>query len=146
MVEFAIVVTVLLLLVVGILAFGQYLNYTIDQTHLANLAARLASVNEDPACTNNDPTQCGTTLAQYVEQQADGQLQAGATGGVSAAKVCIVQPTGSSQSLGNPVEATVTSTYSAIPFIHLGTFTVVETATMMLEDTPDSQLYGCYTG
>jgi Flp pilus assembly protein TadG len=142
-VEFAIVVSILLLVVVGILFFGRYLNYTIDETHLANIAARFASVNSDPACTNNDPTACSTTLAQYIQSQADGELHGGSPS-VAAAKVCIVQPSGASQAQGSPVEATVTSTFSPIPFVNgMAAFTVTQTAYMMLEQNPASQLYGC---
>jgi Flp pilus assembly protein TadG len=144
MVEFAIVVTVFLLLVVGILYFGRFLNYTIDQTHLANIAARYASVNEDPACTNNDPTQtCSMSLAKYIQSQADGELLGGSSN-VTVAQVCIIQPPGASQAQGSPVEAQVKSTFGAIPFFGGLSLPVTETAYIMLEDNPAPQnIYGC---
>lgn len=145
MVEFAVVVTLLMLIVVGILYFGRFLNYTIDETHLANIAARYAAVDSDPACTNNVPG-CSTSLAQYVKSQADpGELQSGSSDVTQPVKVCITKPTGTSGNQGQPVQATVTSTFSVIPFLNIGSIPVSETATMMLEDNADSSIFSCST-
>ena len=55
-VEFAIVLPVILLIVLGILDFGRAYNYKNDETSLANQALRYAEVNDCPACggTHND--------------------------------------------------------------------------------------------
>ena len=45
--EFALVLPLLLLILIGMLDFGKIFNYWIDETHLANEGARYAVV-EDP--------------------------------------------------------------------------------------------------
>ena len=65
MVEFALVLPLLLVVVLGLTDFGKAFNYWIDETHLANEGARLAAVN----CGG---TSCpGGNLAQYIQSQAD---------------------------------------------------------------------------
>ena len=48
LVEFAIILPVILLIVLGILDFGRAYNYKNDQTSLANQAVRYAEVNDCP--------------------------------------------------------------------------------------------------
>ena len=67
MVEFALVLPLLMLILVGIFEFGRVFNYWIDSTHLANEGARWASVNRAP------DTAGATTadrLQKYVCSQA----------------------------------------------------------------------------
>jgi Flp pilus assembly protein TadG len=141
LIEFAIVVPVILLIVVGILYFGRFLNYTIDATHLANIAVRFAAVNADPACAaGTPPNSCGTTLANYVKSQADpGEFSSGSSDVTAPVKVCITAPSGSEGTQGSPVQATVTATFHFGPFLNIP-IPVSETATMMLEQTPDSSI------
>jgi Flp pilus assembly protein TadG len=47
-VEFALVLPLLIVLVLGMLDFGRAINYWNDETHLANEAARYAAVNNSP--------------------------------------------------------------------------------------------------
>ena len=152
MIEFAIVVGVLILIVVGVVYFGRILNYTVDDTHIANIAARYAAVDQNPACTNGDPTgSCTMSLAQWAKSQAyGGELQnGGGSGDISAAvapgggiKVCISLPPGSAGNQGDPVQVTVSSTFQVLPFSALP-IPVNETATMRLENIPATQLFGC---
>jgi Flp pilus assembly protein TadG len=146
MVEFAVVVPVLLLIVVGVLYFGRFMNYTIDETHLANIAARYAAVNQDPACgTTTTPNNCGTTLANYVKSQADpGEFSTGSGDVTNPVKVCITLPSGSSGTQGAPVQAQVKATFKFVPFLNFS-IPVTETATMMLEQAPDSGVFSCST-
>ena len=46
--EFALVLPLLLLLLLGMIDFGKAINYWIDETHLANEGARWAAVNKNP--------------------------------------------------------------------------------------------------
>jgi len=62
LVEFALVLPLLLLVVLGIAEFGRALGYKDDMTHLANAASRYAAVN-------NSPNGNGT-LADYVKSTA----------------------------------------------------------------------------
>src|SRR4051812_37982861 len=94
LVEFALVLPILLTLVLGILDFGKALNYWIDETHLANEAARWAVVNANPG----SPSQ---SLQAYVRGQADtAELRAGA-------QVCILNPDGRGYLVGNAVQVKV---------------------------------------
>ena len=48
LIEFALVLPLLLLVLCGIFEFGRIYNYWIDETHLANEAARWAAVDRNP--------------------------------------------------------------------------------------------------
>src|SRR5438128_12535421 len=63
--EMALVLPLLLLLILGMIDFGKAINYWIDETHLANEAARMAMVN------NNPGSGVGKNLQQYILDQAD---------------------------------------------------------------------------
>lgn len=141
MVEFALVATVLLLLVFGILYFGRYINYATDQTHLANEAARWAAVNLNPGSTNG--RSCGS-LQTCVQVQADSnELRTGGTNDVpNPAQVCITFPNGTSN-VGDPVQAKVTAKFQFLPLFNLAPITVSESATMRLEQAPSNYSAGC---
>jgi Flp pilus assembly protein TadG len=129
MVEFAIVASVLLLLVIGIVYFGRFLNYTTQETHLATEAARWAAVGQAPS-------NCTTTLAACVRSQASTELQTGSND-VSRVSVCVANGDangqGGSGNLGDPVTVTVKSTYTFLPFLNVGQIHENQTATMRLE-------------
>jgi Flp pilus assembly protein TadG len=131
MVEFALVLPLLLTLVLGLMDFGRAFNYWIDQTHLANEAARWAVVNRNPGGP-------GQTLQQYIKSQADAaDLRAGSGG----ASVCIDFPSGTSN-VGDPVRVKVQFAFDWLPFFQndpnfaFTTTTIGGTATMRLEATP----------
>jgi Flp pilus assembly protein TadG len=140
LVEFAFVLPILLLLVIGMLHFGKAFNYWINETHLANEAARFAVVNKNPGGV-------GTTLQQYIQQQADTpELRNGGTSSVpDAMEVCITFPQG--QAVGDPVTVTVRTDYHWLPFLADkldGTHVTVRgTATMRLEAAPTNYTAGC---
>jgi Flp pilus assembly protein TadG len=130
MVEFALVLPLLMTLVLGLMDFGKALNYWIDQTHLANEAARWAAVNRDPG------SGASQTLQQYIKAQADSaDLRAASNG----ANICIDYPLGTSQ-VGDPVRVRIQYTYNWLPFFRnrLGwtATTIAATATMRLEALP----------
>jgi Flp pilus assembly protein TadG len=60
--EFALVLPLLLLLILGMIDFGKAINYWIDNTHLANEGARLAVVNSNPGGST-------TTLQNWLRGQ-----------------------------------------------------------------------------
>ena len=141
LVEFTLVLPVLLLVLIGMLEFGRVFNYWIDETHLANAAARWAAVDRNPGP--------GGTLQESVQQQADtNELRNGGTASVpTGAEVCIDFPDGAS-GVGDPVEATVSVDYNWMPFIGdaLGgatTTTLTGSATMRLEAEPNEYTEGC---
>jgi len=140
MVEFALVLPLLMLLVIGLVDFGRALNYWIDATHLANIGARQAAVDHNPG---------GGTLQEWIRDSADtSELRAGGTSSVpSAAEVCINFPDGSAE-VGDSVETTVSVDYNWIPLLGdaIGgatTTTLTGSATMRLEAEPSEYSEGC---
>ncbi len=136
LIEFALVLPLLLLIVMGIIYFGRYENYANDEVQLASSAARWASVNVNPGSASS------LTLQQYVAKQASPELVNGSND-VTAIKVYIYYPSGSTGAVNQPVRACVTNTLNFIPILGLTSSTMVQTATMNMEQaqtnwTPDS--------
>jgi Flp pilus assembly protein TadG len=129
LIEFAVVLPVLIAIVMGILYFGRYESYANDEIQLASSAARWASINSNPG------SGAGLTLQQYVAQQASPELANGSSD-VSAIKVYIYYPSGSTGQIGQPVRACVTNTLNFIPLLGLTRSTMVQTATMSVEQAP----------
>jgi len=139
LVEFALVLPLLLVLLLGVIEFGRVLNYWVDETHLANVAARWAAVDKNPGP--------GGSLQQSILEEADtGELREGGTTSVpDPAQVCIAFPDGTE--VGDPVEVTVSVDYNWMPFlgdrIGVSTTTLTSTATMRMEQLPSEYGEGC---
>jgi Flp pilus assembly protein TadG len=129
LVEFGLVLPVLLLIIVGIIDFGRYMNYSNQEQQMAAQGARLAAVAYDPTGA--------TTLQNYIVSQALGGL--GTTSGdvTKAAQVFVYYPTGSTGNVvGQPIRTCVVATIT-VP-VELGVFPplkLVQTATMRIEQT-----------
>ena len=140
LVEFALVLPVLLLLLLGMLDFGKAYNYWIDETHLANQAARWAVVDKNPGP--------GSTLQASVQQRANTvELRNGGTSSVQdPLEVCISFPNGTS-TVGDPVRVDVSATYNWLGFLagelDITSATIKGTATMRLEAEPSNYTEGC---
>jgi Flp pilus assembly protein TadG len=140
LVEFALVLPILLVLLLGMLDFGKAFNYWIDQTHLANEGARWAVVNKNPGP--------GGTLQDSMRLKANTtELLNGGTASVpDPVQVCVSFPNGSSN-VGDPVKVTVSVDYNWIPFIGngigIGTSTLSASSTMRLEAVPTNYGAGC---
>jgi Flp pilus assembly protein TadG len=81
--EFALILPVLMLLLIGMLDFGKAYNYWIDQTHLANEGARWAAVNKNPGGV-------AMTLQQYIVSKANtNELKSGGKNVSVPVGVCI---------------------------------------------------------
>jgi hypothetical protein len=151
LVELALVLPLLLILLLGMLDFGKAFNSWIDETHLANQGARLASVAYPvPGCSDANPNVC---LAQYIRNGADiAELKAGRAGDAyapaqDAATVCIFYPlrdpsnATSFGQVGDPVNVTVQSTYRWLNYLtkrislggSIGATPILGQATMRLE-------------
>lgn len=150
MVELALVLPLLLVLLLGMLDFGKAFNSWIDETHLANLGARLASVGYPAVvgtCDGSTATNPNTCLTQYIQQGADlKELKSGRTSdpyapAETAATVCISYPTNPATStvgqVGDPVQVTVQVTYQWLNYlsrrVSLGATPISGKATMRLE-------------
>lgn len=126
LVEFAIVLPILVLIILGILYFGRYEDYANQETQLAEEGVRWASVN-------NNPSSSGQTLQAYIQSQAQPELQGGSSD-VSAAQVYLYYPSGSSNTVGDSVTACIVTTVK-YPFFGLAnaTQTIAQSATMRIE-------------
>jgi Flp pilus assembly protein TadG len=142
LVEFALVLPILMLVLLGIFQFGKGFNYWIDETHLANEAARFAVVNKNPATISG--CSGGASLTQCILSQADtAELRDGGTTSIpTKPTVCISFPNGTSN-VGDPVKATVTLTYHWMPVIRLTDTVISASATMRLEALPTNYSAGC---
>ena len=119
--EFALVLPLLLLLLLGLIDFGKAINYWIDETHLANEGARWAAVNNNPGSGS------GLTLQQYILGQVDtaelaGQVQGTQqTAHAANVKICFYKASdGTSEttgSVGDTVEVLVTYNYNWLHFL-----------------------------
>ena len=138
LVEFALVLPVLLLLVIGMLDFGKAFHYWIDETHLANQGARWAVVNKYPG---------PGTLQQYLKQQATtGELRNGGPSVPAGLQICVSFPSGTAK-VGDPVHVRATATYKWMSFLGLSLgitqTTITGSATMRLEAVPTTYAAGC---
>jgi Flp pilus assembly protein TadG len=139
LVEFALVLPLLLLLVLGVIDFGKAFNYKNDETHLANQAGRYAAVN---ACTA-----CGAqTINQWIPSQAaSNQLETGLTVAIAFANnagkfpddpggVWIAPAAGDkNHCVGDPVKVSMSYNFSFLPYLGLGSFTIKGSSTMRIE-------------
>jgi len=137
LVEFALVLPLLLLLLIGMLDFGKAMNAWIDETHLATSGARWAAVNQNPG---------SGTLQAYIKSLADtGELR-------DDARVCIsfsddAAPFTGTPAVGDSVEVKVLIDYNWLPYVsnQLGgapTTTIGGSAKMRLEAAPTNYSAG----
>lgn len=132
LIEFALVLPLLLLLVFGIVDFGRAINYWIDETHLANEAARFAAVGRNPALS-------GTFQDWIAGQAVTKELRegSGSVGG-DGLEVCLDFPNG--PEVGEPLVVTVTASFNWLPILNIADDTdplteadIVASSTMRLE-------------
>jgi Flp pilus assembly protein TadG len=128
LVEFALVLPLLLLVVLGIADFGRALGYKDDMTHLANQAARYAAVNKSP-----DPS---NPIGPYIIGTAPTGLQN------LGLNIFFTFPnlTSPNHCVGDPVRVTVQATYHWLHFLGAShavpgslSSTMTSTSTMRLE-------------
>jgi Flp pilus assembly protein TadG len=121
LIEFALVLPLILLIVLGMIDVGKAVNYWNDETHLANEAARYAAVNKSPVP--------GQTINQAVKNEADSaELRNGGTGSVSSpgVQICIWFPNNTDHSdvpdvqdhaVGDPVQVIVKAQYNWLAYL-----------------------------
>jgi Flp pilus assembly protein TadG len=126
-----VVLPVLLLIIVGIVAFGRYMNYANQEQQMAAQGARLAAVAYDPTGA--------VTLDSYIVSQALGGLGTQSGDVTSAVQAFVYYPTGQTCSpsacnvAGNQIRACAVATVSLLPIIGGGSLKLVQTATMRVE-------------
>jgi Flp pilus assembly protein TadG len=124
MAEFALILPVFLMIVVGLLAFGRVFFYWIQTNHLANETARWAVVDRNPYT--------GKTLQQAAVDSSTIEFQNGT-------KVCIDFPgkDEATAELGDPVRVRVEKPFTVLPMLNVGTVTIRGTSTMRIENFAD---------
>lgn len=124
LVEFALVLPLLLLVVLGIVDFGKAYGYKNEETHLANQAARYAAVNSCVACDS-----ASKTINQFIKDDADpSELRNGLT-----LTMAFTDPGSHNHCIGDPVKVTINYTYNFFGFLNLVPVTVGASSTMRLE-------------
>ena len=142
LVEFALIIPLFLMIVVGIIQFGVALNFWFDLQRLANQGARSAAVN----CGTAPGNQCGSTsLEEYLGARTattpDGQVIS--KGNVPRVEVCYVPPSQPPPanwvpSTGDAVRVTLIDTYRLQAIARLAKIDLTARATMRLEQSPTS--------
>lgn len=132
LVEFAVILPVLLLIVLGIIYFGRYEDYANQETQLAEEGVRWAALNNNPSTT-------GQNLNAYIQAQAQPELQGGSSD-VSAATVWVYQPTGATYRQGQPIRVCVATTVRFPTPIGSPAVTIAQAATMRIEVASGSSL------
>jgi Flp pilus assembly protein TadG len=135
-IEFALVLPLLLVVLVGVIDFGFAFNYWNDEQHLASTGARYAAVGRSPS----------GTLQSYIRSQAENTaLRNGGTRQIpNPLKVCVFFPNG--RVAGQPVRVEVSTSYAWMPILGGAPNTTIGgRATMRLETAPDAAVVpeGC---
>jgi hypothetical protein len=134
LVEFALIVPLFLLIVVGVIQFGVGLNYWLDLNRIANQGARWAVVNKYPGCNGTPP--CSPTLVEHME------LQHTSRGNDNNVTICFedvapsVVPSDAASLVGTPVTVTATDEYGFQAIVHQPSLTLRGKATMRIEQPP----------
>ena len=141
LVEFALILPILLVVVLGVIDLGKAFGYKNDLTNLANQAARAAAVNKCP------PGPTCTSIEGWIRNQApSGELKNGGgsitgTGlrAISAITFTFPDSRTPNYCVGDPVKATVKVHYNWLNFLRgvfpsLGT-DITGSATVRLEKT-----------
>lgn len=139
LVEFAVILPVLLMIVLGIIYFGRYENYSNQETQLAEQGVRWAALNQNPG---------SGTLNAYIQSQAQPELQGGSSDVTSPAAVWIYTPASCSTScyaVGKPIRVCVVATVRFPSPIGAPTVTMAQTATMRIEQVSGAAFTGSNT-
>jgi len=130
LVEFALVLPLLLLLLLGMIDVGKAVNYWNDETHLANETARYAAVDNSPT-KNADGTPTAQSLYGAILGQADTtelknggpSVSGGPSAGSGGETICIWFPNKTTLSapnyyaVGQPVQVVLTAYYHWLSYI-----------------------------
>jgi len=139
LVEFALVLPILLLILFGVIEFGKAFTMWIDETHLANAAARYAAVNKAPT----PPAPANTKVDAYgaiafgnaFEDDGDTQqLRDSFAEPGNGVEICFPSGTGE---VGSAVRVDVKATYTFLDFISAVTPTLSAHSVMRIESAYD---------
>jgi Flp pilus assembly protein TadG len=132
-VEFAIVLPILMLIILGILYFGRYESYSTQMTQLAEQGARDAAVDYQVTSGSYNGTSCSTnnSIACFIASQASGELAAGSS---DAAQISVnVDCAGGSSCTAGQNVTVCTQSKVQFPFLPIKAGTIYQSATMRVE-------------
>ena len=136
LVEFALVLPLILLVILGVFDFGSAYNQKNDLNSLANQAARYAEVN---ACA---PCSSGQKIGDYVPTTADTNTLK------TSMSITFCLPNGTNN-VGDPLQVTASAPFSwlgGVKGLPVGTITISSTVTTrILQKPPDSHGNTWYT-
>ena len=118
MTEFALVLPVFVLIIVGLLSFGRVLYYWIETNHVASETARWAIVDQNPFT--------GQTLQEHAAQSLDGRVRKRRQG--------LHLSPGRGASRREARGARFRSPSRFVPVLNAGTITIRGTSTMRIEN------------
>jgi hypothetical protein len=137
LVEFALLLPVFLILIVGIINFGIGLNFWLDMQRIANQGARWAAVNSYPGCPRYSTPGAGCAAPGAFQTFLSNQKIA--KGEVVQPIICFESTSGggSAPVAGDPVRVQITRQYPLrIPFFDFARVTLHARATMRTEWDP----------
>jgi hypothetical protein len=135
MVEFALILPILLVIILGVFDFGGAYNTKNDLNFLANQAARYAEVNSCAPCgSGSDP------IATYVKTTADTNYLK------DNVSICFSLPPGSSGDVGDPLQVKASAPFNWLGFfsnagLPTGSTTLSSTVTVRILQASDGSLY-----
>ncbi len=142
LIEFALVLPLVLLLLLGMIDVGKAVNYWNDETHLANEAARAAAVNNspDPNWAANKNTTAYKINTAIINQADSNELKNGGTSSIpSPVSICIYFPNGT-HNVGDPLKVVVKARYNWLAYLVgrglLPSSQLTATSTMRIEQQP----------
>ena len=145
LVEFALVLPLLLILVIGIFDFGSAFNSKNDLNFIANTAARYAEVN---SCTSCTPANTTPKCAQANPSPMAAYVCSTAVGLSGTPKIRFTLPSGSNGGVGDPLQVTACVPFSwlggaTLPRIPTGSITggLTSTVTVRILQASDGSLY-----
>ena len=136
MTEFALILPVFVLIIVGILSFGRVFFYWIEANHLANETARWAVVDRNPYRASCPPP-ASTTGAAGCQSLQEAARDSSSKEFQQDVKVCIDFPTGTAV-VGDPVRVRVQKPFSLVPILNAGTITIRGSSEMRIEQLSGS--------
>ena len=122
MTEFALIVPVFLLIVVGLLAFGRVFFYWIEANHLANETARWAVVDRNPYSTR-----------PRGRSQKYARAEARRSSSTTTSKVCITYIGPAARRPRRAAAGEGPKPFSFLPLLGIGTITIRGSSTMRIE-------------
>jgi hypothetical protein len=135
LVEFALILPVFVVLVVGIIQFGVGLNYWLDMQRIANQGARWAVVNKFPDVNPADPCVADPDQVCTNPNTLQGYLASQPVSGGLNPCVDISFPV-DPPAVGDPVKVELAIPFTFVPILKLGTIKLTADATMRLEQEP----------